>query len=333
MTAVKKRCKTLRKTSFHRAAARRAGYCHVFVIATMSAGKTTLINTLLGQDLLFSANEAATAALTRLCHNRSQRRRVSAVSYTACGQCYGRRGHIQSETLRQWNAQETVRYIDISCKIDALDKTRGPIVLYDTPGANNSQDAGHRRVWLDALRQPGKSLVVYVLNAGQLAARDDHTLLRELAACSAPVPDRRIIFILNKMDELDEEKGETAAGHLAAARHYLEQAGFYRPVMIPAMMRPALIARQLIAGKNITRSQRNRLRAELYRFRNNKHALNDEALIPAKIRSQIRNELKRHAGCYREKRGDAVGFTKSELRQFIAYSGIRTMEIYLAHYH
>ena len=34
--------------------------CNVIIAATMSAGKTSLINALLGNDLLFSANEAAT---------------------------------------------------------------------------------------------------------------------------------------------------------------------------------------------------------------------------------------------------------------------------------
>ena len=38
----------------------------VIVVATMSAGKSTVINALIGQELLHSANEATTATITRI---------------------------------------------------------------------------------------------------------------------------------------------------------------------------------------------------------------------------------------------------------------------------
>ena len=38
----------------------------VVVVATMSAGKSTVINALIGKELLHSANEATTATITRI---------------------------------------------------------------------------------------------------------------------------------------------------------------------------------------------------------------------------------------------------------------------------
>ena len=41
----------------------------VVVVATMSAGKSTVINALIGKELLHSANEATTATITRIHDN------------------------------------------------------------------------------------------------------------------------------------------------------------------------------------------------------------------------------------------------------------------------
>ena len=41
----------------------------VYVVATMSSGKSTLINAMLGQDLLPAANEATTATIARITDN------------------------------------------------------------------------------------------------------------------------------------------------------------------------------------------------------------------------------------------------------------------------
>jgi ribosome biogenesis GTPase A len=43
---------------------------HVMVFATMSAGKSTFINSLIGSELLHSANEATTAAIASVASTR-----------------------------------------------------------------------------------------------------------------------------------------------------------------------------------------------------------------------------------------------------------------------
>ncbi|WP_201603110.1 dynamin family protein [Psychrobacter submarinus] len=43
----------------------------IIVVATMSSGKSTLINSMLGRELLHCANEATTATITRI-HNNDQ---------------------------------------------------------------------------------------------------------------------------------------------------------------------------------------------------------------------------------------------------------------------
>lgn len=300
--------------------------CNVIVAATMSAGKTSLINALLGNEILFSANEAATATLTRITHNRNLRQRIEGVSYTQQGECHERSNNVQSATLRQWNDHQAVKYIDLDCRIDSLRKTTNPLVIYDTPGPNNSQDASHKALLDTALTLPGKKLLVYVLNATQLATQDDKQLLLEIKNSLAQASSNQIIFILNKVDQLDDERGETIELFLEKTRDYLEQTGYSRPVIIPAMMQTSLIAKKVLSRKSITRNQKHRLQTELQRFRENKFNLNEASHVPLAIKRQVRAELKRS----QPENAQSDTFDKTELTQFIAYSGIRTLEIFLS---
>lgn len=303
-------------------------HCNVIIVATMSAGKTSLINALLDNEILFSANEAATATLTRITHNRNLRQRIKGMSYTQQGECHECSNNVQSATLRQWNDHQAVKYIELDCRIDSLRKTAKSLVIYDTPGPNNSQDASHKALLDKALMLPGGKLLVYVLNATQLATQDDKQLLQEIKSSPALASGNQIIFILNKVDQLDDERGETIELFLEKTRNYLEQMGYSQPVIIPAMMQLSLIAKKVLSGKSITRNQKHHLQAELQRFRANKFNLNEVSHVPLAIKRQIRAELKRS----QPENAQSDIFDKSELTQFIAYSGIRTLEIFLSQY-
>ncbi|MBA0217818.1 dynamin family protein [Pectobacterium brasiliense] len=301
-------------------------HCSVIVTATMSAGKTSLINALLGDDLLFSANEAATATLTRIIPNRNLRQRVEGASYTVYGELHAQSDNVYSELLRQWNDHQAVSSINLGCRIAGLRKTVRPLAIYDTPGPNNSQDMSHKILLNTALALPGKKLLVYVLNATQLATRDDECLLQEIKQNVNLTTNDSIIFILNKVDELDEEHGESIELFLNKSRDYLERIGFRQPIIIPAMMQMSLIARKILNRKPVTRTQHRRLQTELQRFHQNKHLFNLASNIPAVIKRQIYAELNRT----KPEHAEFGIFNKTELNQFIAYSGIRTLELYIS---
>ncbi|EFE0743042.1 dynamin family protein [Escherichia coli] len=314
------------KKEFTRKILKVTDHYNVIVAATMSAGKSSLINALLGHEVLYSANEAATATLTRITHNRNLRKRIEGVSYTQQGECYERSKNVQSALIRQWNDNQAVKYIELDCRIEGLRKTAKPLVIYDTPGPNNSQDASHKTLLEEALTLPGKKLLVYVLNATQLATQDDKQLLQEIKDSPALASGNQIIFILNKVDQLDDERGETIEFFLKKTRNYLEQTGYSRPLIIPAMVQTSLIAKKVLSNKDITRNQKHRLQAELQRFRENKFNLNEASYVPRAIKRQIRAELKRN----QPENAQVDIFDKTELTQFIAYSGIRTLEIFLS---
>ncbi|MFY0183571.1 dynamin family protein [Stenotrophomonas sp. PUT21] len=211
----------------------------VYIVATMSSGKSTLINAMLGRDLLPAGNEATTATITRIYHDES----------VAPGQFRGRRFDASNElldesenldlaTMRAWNKDPETSLVEVHGPIQAA---RGGgharLVLTDTPGPNNGSDQAHgvttMRYIQDTTRNP---LILYVLNATQRGITDDSRLLKLVAQTIAQggrQASDRFIFVLNKMDTLDDEAGDDVAGMLARTRQYLQEHGIHNPQIFP----------------------------------------------------------------------------------------------------
>ena len=122
------------------------GIFEVSVIATMSSGKSTLINSLLHTELLPSENKACTATVARILDNDQMG------SYEAT--CYAQdnetvvypRTTVTPDLLREYNANEAVQYIDIEGSIPSIPSDKIRLCLRDTPGPNNSRNENHERL-------------------------------------------------------------------------------------------------------------------------------------------------------------------------------------------
>lgn len=223
----------------------------VVVIATMSAGKSTVINALLGQELLHSANEATTATITRI-HDQDELPFFSGSAYSYQDKLVDEAHQLDAETMRKWNANPEIKLIDIAGNIKALHNSTSDIVIYDTPGPNNSQDGNHEKLTMEVINDGNFGLVLYVLNATQLGVNDDHSLLDKILQSFKKHQDKEIIFLLNKADMLDAEKGESIEKVLANVKAYLEKIGFEQPVIIPTSANKALICQKVLSHEKLT---------------------------------------------------------------------------------
>lgn len=209
----------------------------VYVVATMSSGKSTLINAMLGQDLLPAANEATTATIARITDNDTLNGKFIAKRYDHSGQLVGQEDHVSLETLTEWNKLGNTQLIDIEGNIVAIqERPSVRLVLTDTPGPNNSQDEEHQRTTMgfiqDSKRNP---LILYVLNAGQLSTNDDKNLLGLVAETmrkGGKQSKDRFIFVINKVDDFDPDK-EDIPGMLKRVIEYLTKNGIHNPLVYP----------------------------------------------------------------------------------------------------
>ncbi|MCK8045339.1 dynamin family protein [Shewanella sp. 1CM18E] len=219
-----------------------------YVVATMSSGKSTFINAMLGQDLLPAANEATTATIAHIFDDKSQGGDFYGERFDSNSNLIEHNDAVDLTTMKAWNADCETKIITLKGDIRAIkENTNVRLVLTDTPGPNNSQDPEHQRTTLgfiqDSKRNP---LIIYVLNATQLGTNDDAQLLRlvaDIMSKGGKQSKDRFLFVVNKMDMFDPQRGENIGEALNRVKSYLEENGIHDPNLYPISARMAYLLR------------------------------------------------------------------------------------------
>lgn len=210
----------------------------VFVIATMSSGKSTLINALLSKKLLPSSNEACTATITKVINTNQEN--YSAKAYSEKRELLYKEYNISYEKMKEWNNNEKISEIEIHGVIPFVNKERTlNLTLIDTPGPNNSQNIEHQKILERHLVENinENTMILYVLNATQLGITDDSNLLDKLIK-NVGNNTKNIIFALNKLDCFNEE--DDISETMTEVCEYLEKKGVEKPNIFPVAALPAL---------------------------------------------------------------------------------------------
>lgn len=221
------------------------------VVATMSSGKSTLINSILGQELLPARNEATTATIAKI-HDIDGSDHFSGTSYDADGNELAKCDPLTVENMEQLNNIDLAptSRIEIYGDIPGIESKNIQLVLTDTPGPNNSRTSEHQKHTMDLLNADYKPMIIYVLNGTQLETNDDSLLLSSVAKIikSGDRQSRdRFLFVLNKADEFDPEKDETVSRKIDDVKRYLsEKHGITNPRVFPTAARLAKQIRQTI---------------------------------------------------------------------------------------
>lgn len=228
----------------------------ICVMATMSSGKSTFINAILGEEILPEKNEACTARALAVINNQNTKQTRAYLHKKD-----GTRGVVEifsQGIMSRINADENVESVLIEKNILSLSNVTKQIVLIDTPGVNNSEDIRHAKRTEDILKRIQKGIIVYLLNATQLATNDDEILLQMVLDNVRKKPDVEIIFILNKIDMLDEEK-ESISDTICVAKQYIKSHGLEDIRIFPISALSAKTFRMKLYGKRMTRIEERHL--------------------------------------------------------------------------
>lgn len=222
----------------------------VNVVATMSAGKSTLINALLRQKLMPAKQEACTATITEIKDNDADH--FTAKVYNKDGTLIRPYYDLTYSVMEELNSNPDVSRIHIEGDIPFVTADDVSLVLVDTPGPNNSRDPEHQATTYRMLSESSKTLVLYIMNATQLAVNDDFNLLSHVAD-SMKVGGKqsrdRFIFVVNKLD--DFKKGEDSVeAAITKVRDYLKDNGIENPNIYPASALTALNIRTILANSD-----------------------------------------------------------------------------------
>lgn len=213
------------------------------VVATMSSGKSTLINALLGQQLMPAANEATTATIVRIIDTDSDH--FSAKSYDKSGNVLQEIENVSFEDMKRMNGDKVVSTIELSGRIPFVSSVGMRLVLVDTPGPNNSRDKQHEEMTYKMLSDSDKSLVLYVMNGDQLGINDEKIFLDYICSVmknGGKQARERFIFAVNKMDAFRPKEGgaERIVPALEGVKTGLEGRGIFNPNIFPVSAIAAL---------------------------------------------------------------------------------------------
>lgn len=187
----------------------------ILVVANVSAGKSTLINSLVGYRINRTKTTICTDRLVML-HNK-----------------IGNDGF----TLRE--IDKSYRYCcNISeVNIDYIEEAAFPynsslsaerICLIDTPGMNNANDSSHRKITEETIIKGDYDAVMYVSNSMYFGTDDEYNLLKLLKTKVR----KPILFVLNQLDNFVPEE-DSIAKMLHDYRSYLIKLGFNKPTIVP----------------------------------------------------------------------------------------------------
>lgn len=265
----------------------------VNVVATMSAGKSTLINALLSKKIMPSKNESCTATISRIKDTDDEN--FIARVYDKNSSLIEVQPELSYEIMQKLNSDESVSVIDIEGDIPFVSSDDMSLVLVDTPGPNNSRDENHKATTYRMLSESSKTLVLYVLNATQLAVDDDNSLLNNVAESmkiGGKQSKDRFIFVVNKIDTF--RKGEDSVEEsIEKVKKYLEDKGIRNPNIFPAAALPALDIRHYLKyGDKTDEDLEYEINFEMRKLiKNEEKHLEKYAPLAPSIKGKISNEL------------------------------------------
>lgn len=265
----------------------------VCVVATMSAGKSTLINAMLGAKLMPSKQEACTAIITRIKDNDSEGWKAK-VKYKD-GQATKEELDITYNKMKGWNADENVSEIIVEGNIPFVKTEETSLILIDTPGPDNARVPEHKQVQEEYLDKSPKSLMICVLEP-TFGNQSSFDLLEDIAE-NMKVDDKlsrdRFLFVINKLDGRRIDDDSTIQDTLDKVRNDLkDRFGIINPKLFPAIALSALDIRLVTKCGEVDMDTKREARNEMERL-NERIDLHLETYspLPASLRSGINDLL------------------------------------------
>lgn len=213
----------------------------IIVTATMSAGKSTLINALIGKQLTRTAQGACTGNISYLCNKPFEDGKIHLIYDTMTLDA-------SSEDLLR-NTWENPRVIASYFRLSKSEMKR--ICLIDTPGVNAATHEEHGEITYQALLNETYDTCVCVLSAKNLGTSDEWAHLQWL---SQNVPAGKMVFVVNMLDLFDTEDDDFNES-LGDVRNHLKHLGYVSPIICPLSAKCAYYSKMMQYEKCLSKRE------------------------------------------------------------------------------
>lgn len=204
----------------------------LLITATMSAGKSTLINALVGKNISLMQNMACTNKVHCIVSKPIEDGVSSEYDHDLS--LNASKEDLLSDNENNFSAKITVgTYFN-----SGLAGRR--VILLDSPGVNSSENEEHCKISQKIIRSRRYKLLLYVMNATQLATNDEY---QHLEFVKKHIGRADILFVMNKIDSLNFEE-ENLTDVIEDQRRFLCNIGFREPIICPVSARAAYLVKK-----------------------------------------------------------------------------------------
>ncbi len=204
----------------------------IFITATMSAGKSTFINALVGRKVAQSQNLACTSKIhtiiSKLYDDGCVYRDDDDLTLNA-----------KDAELLKDNPSNRTNNLATSLYFSG-DLSGMRLMIHDSPGVNASTHVEHKNIAENALKAHDYDLLIYIMNATQLFTNDDDL---HVDFVKKNCDDSKILFVVNKIDMIETET-EKPAEIMGRVRRYLRDKNFDRPIVCPLSSLAGLLVKR-----------------------------------------------------------------------------------------
>ena len=230
--------------------------------ATMSAGKSTLINAIIGQELSYAKKAACTATIMKF----SSAPATNPLLNVYCD------GEIKT-LLTEQEVRELTKGREETCEIrgyfsSILSKKK--ITLIDTPGVNSSQNPKHKKITRNELIGEDTDILVYIIPVENYGSEGDY---EHLTYIKKKVQYQNIMFVVNMMDSCDFED-DSVSEIVKNISEHLISIGFENPIICPMSAKAGMVFKQALKGIELSKNDKQACKTYVNMFSKEELALN-----------------------------------------------------------
>ena len=242
----------------------------ILVTANMSAGKSTLLNSIIGKKVNKTQNDACTAK-THLLFNKAFE---DGLSYEYD---YALDLDASYKILMEDNENNNQNEIFVGTRFRSIGDVNKSICFIDTPGVNSSQDKVHREISEQAISSANYDTLMYVMNGENIGTEDDRKHLEYVFDNFKG----KIIFVVNKLDRFRKE--DSVADTLEQVKRDLQDIGYENPLVCPVSAYAAYLAKMNMFGESLNDDEQDELEGFYRKLKKEKYQLN--LFYPVEYRS------------------------------------------------
>ncbi|NGT07149.1 hypothetical protein G6Z20_13630 [Clostridium perfringens] len=211
------------------------------VTANMSAGKSTLINSLIGKPIARTSQEVCTG---NVCYIYNKPFEDDCISLE--NSKLNMNATMSDITNFEWKTTT-----NISSYFRFLKEDKKRVCIIDTPGVNSALNRNHRKITYESLKNEKCDKIIYVLNANKLGTDEEISHLKWIFE---KVPVEKVIFVINKIDNfkcIDDDIQASVEG----VRNDLLKIGYKNPTICPLSAYFSLLIKLKYSGEALTEDE------------------------------------------------------------------------------